>query len=88
MEKLGLDPIFDVLSSTGLPREPPLDNEIERLDLAKISGTVQRLLGLNLLVNFYINEDVRDTTKNRMTVITRLKKKERKIYYQYKIHGT
>ncbi|XP_046737853.1 neprilysin-4-like isoform X2 [Diprion similis] len=68
VEELGLEPIFDVLSRLGLPREPPLGNVIEPLNLANLSGVVQRVLGLNLFVNFYINEDVRDTTKNRMTM--------------------
>ncbi|XP_046465759.1 endothelin-converting enzyme 1 isoform X1 [Neodiprion pinetum] len=68
VEELGLEPIFDVLSRLGLPREPPLGNDIEPLNLANLSGVVQRVLGLNLFVNFYINEDVRDTTRNRMTM--------------------
>lgn len=69
VEKLGLEPIFDVLSRLDLPRDPPLQNDVQRLDMARLAGVVQRLLGLHLLVNFYINEDVRDTTRNRMTVI-------------------
>ncbi|XP_043284148.1 neprilysin-4-like isoform X1 [Venturia canescens] len=66
VESLGLVPIFEILKTVGLPREPPFDNKTIVLDLAKIAGVAQRQLGLNLLVNFYISEDMRDTTRNRM----------------------
>lgn len=42
---------------------------VNKIDLPKIAGSVQRYLGLSLFVNFYISEDIRDTTKNRMMVI-------------------
>ena len=53
----------------GLPRELPLDDaNAPELDLAQLSGRAQRLLGLNLLLSFYISEDVRNTSRNRMMV--------------------
>ncbi|XP_024936954.1 neprilysin-4 isoform X2 [Cephus cinctus] len=66
VEALGLEPIFDVLKKVGLPRDPPLDDDIPPVNLARITGVAQRLLGLNILLNFYVSEDVRDTTRNRM----------------------
>lgn len=66
VEALGLEPIFDVLNKLGLPKDPPLEEKFAPLDLSKIAGVAQRVLGLNLLINFYISEDVRDTTRNRM----------------------
>ena len=68
VEQLGLEPIFDILKVIGLPREPPFGNETFDFDIAKIAGVAQRQLSLNLLVNFYISEDMRDTTKNQMMV--------------------
>ncbi|XP_011310973.1 endothelin-converting enzyme 1 isoform X2 [Fopius arisanus] len=71
VEKLGLKPIFEILSRVGLSPEPPSLNALENdteidLDVSRIAGVAQRHLGLNLFVNFYISEDVRDTTQNRM----------------------
>ncbi|XP_063976266.1 neprilysin-4-like isoform X1 [Diachasmimorpha longicaudata] len=71
VEKMGLKPIFEILSLVGLPRDPQSLNALENdteidLDVARIAGVAQRHLGLNLFVNFYISEDLRDTTKNRM----------------------
>ncbi|KAF7996611.1 hypothetical protein HCN44_002257 [Aphidius gifuensis] len=75
VENLGLTPIFDILGKFGLSNKPlsyddnKINNEsmiVNKIDLPKIAGSVQRYLGLNLFVNFYISEDIRDTTKNRM----------------------
>ncbi|KAG7199393.1 hypothetical protein KM043_014024 [Ampulex compressa] len=66
VEALGLKPIFDVLTMLGLPTEPPVQGRMAAIDVATIAGIAQRALGLNILVNFYISEDIRDTTKNRM----------------------
>ncbi|KAJ8686861.1 hypothetical protein QAD02_022655, partial [Eretmocerus hayati] len=67
VEAMGLEPIFGALEKLGLPKELPMDDEsAPELDVAKLSGDAQRLLGLNLLVNFYISEDMRDTSHNRM----------------------
>ncbi|XP_012274418.1 neprilysin-4 isoform X2 [Orussus abietinus] len=66
VEALGLQPIYDVLGKVGLPKDPPFNETATPLDVSRITGVAQRALGLNLLVNFYISEDVRDTTRNRM----------------------
>ncbi|XP_015127444.1 neprilysin-4 isoform X2 [Diachasma alloeum] len=71
VEKLGLKPIFKILSLVGLSRDPPSMNALENnteidLDVVRIAGVARRHLGLNLFVNFYISEDIRDTTQNRM----------------------
>ncbi|XP_015436169.1 PREDICTED: neprilysin-11-like [Dufourea novaeangliae] len=67
VEALGLKPIHDTLAKLGLPKDPPsrTDNW-DDLEISRIAGTAQRLLGLDLFVNFYVSEDVRDTTRNRM----------------------
>lgn len=66
VEALGLEPLYKVLTMFGLPKEPPTQGKILPFDLSYITGLAQRELGLNLLVNFYISEDVRDTTRNRI----------------------
>ena len=69
VEAMGLEPIFGVMSRLGLPRDLPVDDtRAPQLDIARLSGQAQRLLGLNLLLNFYISEDVRNTSHNRMMV--------------------
>lgn len=69
VEKVGLKPIFDVMEQLGLPREIPMNDEnAPELNLDALSGAAHRIIGINLLVNFYISEDVRDTTHNRMMV--------------------
>lgn len=45
-----------------------MQGNIPSLDIARLAGVGQRALGLNLLINFYISEDIKDTTKNRMMV--------------------
>ncbi|XP_011500775.1 PREDICTED: neprilysin-11-like [Ceratosolen solmsi marchali] len=67
VESLGLSPIFHIMERLGLPKQLPMNNnEAQKLDVAKLSGMVQRLLGLNLFVTFDISEDVQDTTRNKM----------------------
>ena len=68
MESLGLKPIIEILTRLGLPGEIPVDSDVQTLDIAELSGKAQRILGLNMLVNFYISEDVRNTSVNRMMV--------------------
>lgn len=68
VEALGLNPIHETLAKLGMPKDPPLRNKASPMDLAEIAGTGQRLLGLDLFLNFYISEDIRDTTRNRMMV--------------------
>ncbi|XP_078037218.1 endothelin-converting enzyme 1 isoform X2 [Augochlora pura] len=66
IEALGLKPVHDILAELGLPKVPPTHSSNRTLDVAELAGTVQRLLGLNVFVHFYVSEDVRDTTKNRI----------------------
>lgn len=58
--------MYKVLKKLGLPKEPIFDDELIDLDWSTIAGTAQRYLGLNLFLNFYISEDVRNTSRNRM----------------------
>ncbi|CAK9802982.1 Endothelin-converting enzyme 1 [Anthophora quadrimaculata] len=66
IEALGLKPIHETLAKLGLPKDPPMDNEITTLDVSKITGRAQRILGLNLFLNFYVSEDTHNTTRNRI----------------------
>ncbi|XP_033332700.1 neprilysin-11 isoform X2 [Megalopta genalis] len=66
IEALGLKPVHDVLDRLGLPKVPPPRSSNWTVDVAGLAGTVQRVLGLNVFVHFYVSEDVRDITKNRM----------------------
>lgn len=68
VEALGLEPIFEVLDNLGLSKDPPMQGKIPLIDIARVAGTAQRMLGSNIFVNFYISEDVRDNTRNRMMV--------------------
>lgn len=68
IEALGLKPVYETFNKLGLPKDPPLQNEILPFDLPGIVGRIQRVLGLNIFLNFYISEDIRDTTRNMMMV--------------------
>ncbi|XP_071859700.1 neprilysin-11 isoform X2 [Bombus fervidus] len=69
IEALGLKPVYETFNKLGLPKDPPLQNETLPFDLPGIVGRIQRVLGLNIFLNFYISEDIRDTTKNMMTIM-------------------
>lgn len=56
------------MDKLGLPKESPTQGKIPAVDLPKVTGMAQRTLGLSVLVHFYISEDIRDTTRNRMMV--------------------
>lgn len=45
-----------------------MQGKIPSFDISRLTGVAQRALGLNLFINFYISEDVKDTTRNRMMV--------------------
>ncbi|XP_017756930.1 PREDICTED: neprilysin-11-like isoform X1 [Eufriesea mexicana] len=68
VEALGLDPIYETFDRLGLPKEPPLGDEIPPLDIVGILGKAQRILGLNLFLNFFISEDILNTSRNRITM--------------------
>ncbi|XP_043588923.1 neprilysin-4-like isoform X1 [Bombus pyrosoma] len=68
IEALGLKPVYETFNKLGLPKDPPLQNETLPFDLPGIVGRIQRVLGLNIFLNFYISEDIRDTTKNMMMI--------------------
>ncbi|XP_060814401.1 neprilysin-11-like isoform X3 [Bombus pascuorum] len=69
IEALGLKPVYETFNKLGLPKDPPLQNETLPFDLPGIVGRIQRVLGLNIFLNFYISEDIRDTTKNMMMIM-------------------
>lgn len=77
VEALGLAPIFEVLDTLGLPKDPPMQGKIPSIDISRIAGMGQRILGLNLFINFYISEDIKDTTRNRMMVRMQARSKAR-----------
>lgn len=81
VEALGLEPIFEVLDKLGLPKEPPMQSKAPGIDLPRIAGMAQRTLGLNFLIHFYISEDIRDTTRNRMMVRIRRSRVNELTYY-------
>lgn len=60
--------MHEVFDKLGLPKSPPMPGEVSSLDLSRLLGVVQRMLGLNLFVHFYISEDIKNTTRNRIMV--------------------
>lgn len=68
VEALGLKPIHETLIKLGLSEDPPSDIGNSTTDVSWFSGAAQRMLGLNLFVQFHVSEDIRDTRKNRITV--------------------
>ncbi|XP_053996829.1 neprilysin-4-like isoform X2 [Hylaeus anthracinus] len=66
VEALGLKPVHDTLARLGLPEDPPSRSNASPMDPSEIAGKTQRVLGLDLFLKFYISEDVRDTSRNRM----------------------
>ncbi|XP_017799517.1 PREDICTED: neprilysin-11-like [Habropoda laboriosa] len=66
LEAFELKPIHETLATLGLPKDPPLNDEVTALDLPKFAGTALRMLGLNIFLNFYVTEDIRDTTRHRI----------------------
>ncbi|XP_051163725.1 endothelin-converting enzyme 1-like [Leptopilina boulardi] len=68
VEALGLKPILEVLKKIGLTSEIPVGNDTDIMNIAELSGKAQRIIGFNMLVNFYISEDVRNTSRNRMMI--------------------
>ncbi|XP_031835165.1 neprilysin-11 isoform X2 [Nomia melanderi] len=72
IEALGLKPIHETLIKLGLSKDPPSDVGNWTTDVSWFSGAAQRMLGLNLFVQFYVSEDLQDTRKNRITVSPRV----------------
>ncbi|KOX74681.1 Endothelin-converting enzyme 2 [Melipona quadrifasciata] len=66
IEALGMEPVYKIFDRLELPNDPFVRNETLSFDLPNIVGKIQRVLGLNVFLNFYISEDIRDTTKNKM----------------------
>uniref|UniRef100_A0ABD2WUX6 Peptidase M13 N-terminal domain-containing protein n=1 Tax=Trichogramma kaykai TaxID=54128 RepID=A0ABD2WUX6_9HYME len=67
MEKLGMEPIYEVMAKLKLPRNIPEDDlNPPELDVAWLAGNAHRLIKLHLMVNFFISEDPRNGTLNRM----------------------
>lgn len=63
-----MKPVYEIFDRLELPKDPFVQNETLFFDLPDIVGRIQRVLGLNVFLNFYISEDVRDATKNKMMV--------------------
>lgn len=75
IEVLGMKPIHDTLIKLGLSKYPPTGISNQTTDVSWLSGAAQRMLGLNLLIQFTVSEDIQDTSKN--TIKVRLYKLER-----------
>ncbi|XP_043506308.1 neprilysin-4-like isoform X3 [Frieseomelitta varia] len=68
IEALGMKPVYEMFDRLELPKDPFAQNETLSFDLPDIVGRIQRVLGLNVFLNFYISEDIRDTAKNKMMI--------------------
>ncbi|XP_069687936.1 neprilysin-11-like isoform X2 [Periplaneta americana] len=67
LEALGLEPMLTVLQKLGLSSTnvPPSNQPFDWLETI---GQSQRMLGLNVLVGFWVSQDVRNTSRNLMVV--------------------
>ena len=67
MEVLGLEPMLTVLRKLGLSSNsvPPSG---QPFDWLLTVGQAQRMLGLNVMVGFWVSQDVRNTSRNLMVV--------------------
>lgn len=67
LEELGLDPMLTVLQKLGLSTSsvPPSGQPFDWLETV---GQAQRMLGLNIMVGFWVSQDVRNTSRNLMVV--------------------
>ncbi|PSN34745.1 Neprilysin-11 [Blattella germanica] len=66
LEELGLDPLVNALDKLGLSTTLPQSER--EFDWLKTIATIQRKLGLSLLVGFWVSQDVRNTSRNLMVV--------------------
>ena len=64
---LGLEPMLTVLRKLGLSSSsmPPSEQPFDWLQTV---GQAQRMLGLNVMVGFWVSQDVRNTSRNLMVV--------------------
>lgn len=67
LEVLGLEPMLTVLQKLGLGTSsvPPSGQPFDWLETV---GQAQRMLGLNIMVGFWVSQDVRNTSRNLMVV--------------------
>jgi hypothetical protein len=67
LEALGLEPMLIVLQKLGLSTSsvPPSGQPFDWLETV---GQAQRMLGLNIMVGFWVSQDVRNTSRNLMVV--------------------
>jgi hypothetical protein len=67
LETLGLQPMLTVLQKLGLSTSsvPPSGQPYDWLQTV---GQAQRMLGLNIMVGFWVSQDVRNTSRNLMVV--------------------
>jgi len=67
LEMLGLEPMLTVLQKLGLSSNsvPPSGQPFDWLQTV---GQAQRMLGLNVMVGFWVSQDVRNTSRNLMVV--------------------
>lgn len=70
IDNVGLRPINDTLYNLGLPQKPPTDREAETLDISRIVGRAKRFYGKDIFLDMRIDQDWRDSTKNRLMAST------------------
>nr|CAD7423024.1 unnamed protein product [Timema monikensis] len=68
LDKLGLDPMFEVLDQIGLPRRPPVKESSPGFNIMKVSAKAKLLVAKDLLVGFGVYPDSHNKSVNRLTV--------------------
>lgn len=61
-----MQPLNSTLKKLGLTQTPPTDEEAKHFDISKIAGISQRYNGIDIFVDPYIGQDMKDSTKNRL----------------------
>lgn len=67
LEVLGLEPMLTVLQKLGLSTKS-VPSSGQPFDWLQTVGQTQRMLGLNIMVGFWVSQDVRNTSRNLMVV--------------------
>lgn len=67
LEKLGITPIKQLLSSLKLPEQPPTA-ATANFSWVHVAGSARRKLGLSVLLSVQVSEDVRNTSRNRVVL--------------------
>lgn len=66
VEKVGLKPLVDALTTLGLPLTPPTDEEAANLDIPRIAGSAIRHYGINMFFQVNVGLGSNNTTPYRL----------------------